>query len=170
MGIRKDFELDEYIESIFPEPDETRIYDLSDVILDPNNVDAKYTLGLGTWDTLRRHKAHHESIGQGFGYGLIEPPFDGKITRTISARYHKDGAEILIDQGEGNRPRRLTPLEACKIQGFPEKCHKFFNGIEKQPVSDTQAYRQFGNSVAVPVVTAIAKNMVNFLKKRKVIR
>ena len=138
--------------------------DLSE-ILEPQ-VPEKYTLGPGTWRTLERHKAHHESKGQGFGYGLIKPPFKGKTTRTISARYHKDGAEILINQ-EGKRPRRLTPLECSRLMGFPKWCQSFYtrNNDSKQPVSDTQAYRQFGNSVAVPVVDAIAKTIIDALAR-----
>ncbi|HGI1431039.1 TPA: DNA cytosine methyltransferase, partial [Streptococcus pyogenes] len=78
-------------------------------------------------------------------------------TNTISARYYKDGSEILIDQGEGKNPRKLTPRECARLQGFPEEF--------VIPVSDTQAYRQFGNSVAVPVVEAISKNMVEAIEK-----
>lgn len=137
-----------------------------EAVLEPS-VPEKYTLGPGTWNTLQRHKAHHAAKGQGFGYGMIEPPFKGKTTRTISARYHKDGAEILISQGEGVRPRRLTPLECSRLMGFPEWCQKFYLRKEpkKQPVSDTQAYRQFGNSVAVPVVSTIADVMVSALER-----
>jgi DNA (cytosine-5)-methyltransferase 1 len=104
-------------------------------------------------------------MGQGFGYGLIRPPFLDKVTRTLSARYHKDGAEILIEQ-EGKRPRRLTPLECCRLMGFTQKYQKYFERKTElaQPVSDTQAYRQFGNSVAVPVVAAIAKVMIKKLE------
>ena len=125
------------------------------------NVPDKYTLKEGTWTALIRHKNHHQSIGQGFGYGIIDNPFDGKITRTLSARYYKDGAEILINQ-EGKLPRRLTPLECSKLMGFPKKYQVFFERRLDipQPVSDNQAYRQFGNSVAVPVVTEIARVMV----------
>jgi DNA (cytosine-5)-methyltransferase 1 len=169
IGIRKDFELEEYIEDIFPDPPLNRIYDLSEVIDSQNEVDPKYTIGPGTWETLKRHKAFHMSIGQGFGYGLITPPFEGKTTRTISARYHKDGAEILVDQGPNKRPRKLTPLEACKIQGFPKKCYKYFNGDARLPVSDTQIYRQFGNSVAVPVIMSIANDLIKFLLLKNVI-
>jgi len=132
------------------------------------SVSPKYTLGPGTWKTLERHKLHHENKGQGFGYGLISPPFGGKKTRTLSARYHKDGAEILIDQGNGQRPRRLTPLECCRLMGYPKECQDFFDlkvNHTTQPVSDTQAYRQFGNSVVVPVVTSIAELMVKELKR-----
>jgi len=132
------------------------------------NVNSKYTLGPGTWDTLKRHKKYHEAKGNGFGYGLLKPPFKNLTTRTLSARYHKDGAEILIDQGKDKRPRRLTPLECCRLMGFPQKYQRFFDRQDNekiQPVSDTQAYRQFGNSLAVPVVTAIAKLICHDLDK-----
>lgn len=145
-----------------------KIFDLEDV-LQPS-VNPKYTLGQGTWDTLVRHKKHHQSIGQGFGYGLITNPINGTVTRTLSARYHKDGAEILIDQGRNKRPRRLTPLECCRLMGFPREYQRFFDPSDnelEQPVSDTQAYRQFGNSVSVPVVTAVARQMVDLLSSAK---
>jgi DNA (cytosine-5)-methyltransferase 1 len=140
---QRDFELDEILET---------------------NVPDKYILGPGTWDTLVRHKAHHKEQGNGFGYGLLTPPFRGQVTRTLSARYHKDGAEILIDIGR-ERPRRLTPLECCRLMGFPEEYQKYFSrDIEiESPVSETQAYRQFGNSVVVPVVRDIARIMVKRL-------
>ncbi|UPU35264.1 DNA (cytosine-5-)-methyltransferase [Geomonas paludis] len=149
------------------------LYDLAPPVNGPDLLDVlekdvpeKYTLGPGTWNTLVRHRAHHKSLGQGFGYGLITPPFQGKITRTISARYHKDGAEILISQGEGKRPRRLTPLECSRLMGFPPDFQKLYNRKADSipPVSDTQAYRQFGNSVAVPVVEAIAKLITGRLR------
>ena len=168
IGIRKDFNLLESLNEVFPEPPEVRPIDLSHVIIKNGDVNSKYTLGIGTWDTLVRHKEYHASIGQGFGYGIIRPPYNGKVTRTISARYHKDGAEILIHQNDKPRPRRLTPLEACRLQGFPTKCEEYFYGTINQPVSDTQAYRQFGNSVAVPVVSAIAKNLANLCESSKV--
>lgn len=137
----------------FPEPPSSRI-DLTEVIW--GRVDKKYILGDRVWKTLQRHKEHHESIGNGFGYGLIKKPYKGKTTRTLSARYHKDGSEILIDRGKGKNPRRLTPLECARLQGFPDSFQEMFEPGAEQPVSDTQAYRQFGNSVAVPVVTDIA--------------
>ena len=139
--------------------------DLPEVIED--EVPNKYILGRGTWNTLKRHKKHHQSIGQGFGYGIIEKPFEGKVTRTLSARYHKDGAEILISRGGRRYPRRLTPLECSRLMGFPEEYQRFFDpGVEEysQPVSDTQAYRQFGNSVVVPVVADLARLLINELK------
>ena len=128
------------------------------------NVPEKYTLGPGTWDTLVRHKAKHEAEGNGFGYGIHHTPFKNSA-RTLSARYHKDGAEILIAQKGKKRPRRLTPLECGRLMGFPDKYLKHFdrNNDLEQPVSDTQAYRQFGNSVAVPVVQRIARKMVDRL-------
>lgn len=143
-------------------PNDARV-DLAEVI-EPS-VPEKYTLGPGTWRTLERHKAHHAAKGQGFGYGMIKAPYSGQVTRTLSARYHKDGAEILIYQ-KGKRPRRLTPLECARLMGFPSDFQKMYNRINgKQPVSDTQAYRQFGNSVAVPVVKAIASIVVRTLKE-----
>jgi DNA (cytosine-5)-methyltransferase 1 len=129
-------------------------------------VPAKYTLTEKTWATLERHKKHHAELGNGFGYGLISAPFEGKTTRTMSARYNKDGAEILINQRNiGLRPRRLTPYEVSGLMGFPEKYRCFFSRAENiiQPVSDSQAYHQFGNSVAVPLVTDIAKLIVSKL-------
>lgn len=127
-------------------------------------VPEKYTLGPGTWNTLVRHKANHEKKGNGFGYGMVKEPYSNARTRTLSARYHKDGAEILIRQNN-KRPRRLTPLECSRLMGFPEKYQKYFSNSKEfpQPVSDTQAYRQFGNSVYVPVVREVAKEMINKL-------
>jgi len=117
----------------------------------------KYTLGPGTWDTLERHKAHHKAKGNGFGYGLHKRPISkDEVTRTISARYHKDGAEILIETDEP-RPRRLTIPEAMQLQGFDPASFNF-------PVSDTQAYRQIGNSVAIPAVAETAKKIELMLR------
>ena len=127
---------------------------LSDV-LDPW-PDPKYTLTPHLWEYLKNYKAKHEAAGNGFGYGLAD--LDG-ITRTLSARYHKDGSEILIPQGKGKRPRRLTPRECARLMGFPASF--------KIPVSDTQAYRQFGNSVVVPLVTTIAKQIVTALESNE---
>ncbi len=153
----------------FPRPPKTRP-SLGKLIL--KSASEQYTLGPGTWKTLVRHKAHHARAGNGFGYGLIARPFrPGQVTRTISARYHKDGAEVLIDQPGGVRPRRLTPLECARLMGFPEEYTRYFDPTQKdfrQPVSDTQAYRQFGNSVVVPVVAAIAKAMIMLLDEKGV--
>lgn len=107
-------------------------------------VDPKYTLSDKLWTYLQNYAAKHRAAGNGFGYGIA--PIDG-ITRTISARYYKDGSEILIEQKDKN-PRRLTPRECARLQGFPDSF--------KIPVSDTQAYRQFGNSVVVPLMSDVA--------------
>ena len=112
------------------------------------NVDNRYTLSDKLWSYLQNYAAKHKAAGNGFGYGIA--PLDG-VTRTISARYYKDGSEILIAQ-EGKNPRRLTPRECARLQGFPDTF--------KIPVSDTQAYRQFGNSVVVPLMAEIAKLVV----------
>lgn len=118
---------------------------------------ANHTLGLGTWDTLLRHKAHHAKQGNGFGYGIHRFPIkNGEITRTISARYHKDGAEILVDQ-KNDRPRKLTVKEAMQLQGYDPERFLF-------PVSNTQAYKQIGNSVVVPAVHASAEFIADILR------
>lgn len=132
----------------FPSPPEDSV-PLSSIL--EQNPQAKYTLSNNLWTYLQSYAEKHRAKGNGFGYGLVSP--DG-ICRTLSARYHKDGSEILIPQ-PGNNPRRLTPRECARLQGFPE-CYKIV-------VSDTQAYRQFGNSVVVPLVTAIGKEMVKTL-------
>lgn len=116
-------------------------------ILD-KEVDNKYTLSDKLWIYLQNYAAKHKAAGNGFGYGIAA--LEG-TSRTMSARYYKDGSEILIAQ-EGKNPRRLTPRECARLQGFPENF--------KIPVSDTQAYRQFGNSVVVPLVGNIAKLIV----------
>jgi DNA (cytosine-5)-methyltransferase 1 len=116
-------------------------------ILD-KNVDDKYTLSDKLWTYLQNYAAKHKAAGNGFGYGIA--PLDG-VTRTISARYYKDGSEILIEQA-GKNPRRLTPRECARLQGFKDTF--------KIPVSDTQAYRQFGNSVVVPLMSNVAQLIV----------
>lgn len=117
-------------------------------ILEPD-VNAKYTLSDKLWTFLQNYAAKHKAKGNGFGYGM--PELDG-VTRTLSARYYKDGSEILINQGKGKNPRRLTPRECARLQGYPDSF--------KITVSDTRAYKQFGNSVVVPLVTAIAGKIV----------
>lgn len=111
-------------------------------------VDPKYTLSDHLWNYLQKYAEKHKAQGNGFGYGLVD--LNG-IARPLSPRYYKDGSEILIPQKKGN-PRRLTPRECARLQGYDDSF--------KIVVSDTQAYRQFGNSVVVPVVTEIAKQMV----------
>ncbi|MER9710725.1 DNA (cytosine-5-)-methyltransferase [Mesorhizobium sp. M0213] len=114
-------------------------------------VDPKYTLTTDLWQYLRDYKKKHTAKGNGFGYGLFGP---NDVARTLSARYYKDGSEILIDQGEGKRPRRLTPDECARLMGFAREGKEWFI-----PVSDMQAYKQFGNAVVVPVVEAVANAM-----------
>ncbi len=124
-------------------------------ILEPNVAD-KYTLSDELWKYLKSYADKHKARGNGFGFGLAEP--DG-IARTLSARYYKDGSEILVQQGGGRNPRRLTPRECARLMGFPEDF--------KIVVSDTRAYKQFGNSVVVPVVEYIAREMIKCLFMEK---
>lgn len=173
IGFRSDLGVTEdEIGTLFPTPPEQRIYELGEIITPEDEIrnlyGNTYTLGLGTWNALIRHREHHQRIGNGFGYNMITQPFDNQVTRTMSARYHKDGAEILLQQ-EGDIPRRITPLEACKLQGFPEECYRFFNGDAEQPVSNSQIYKQFGNSVAVPVLNEIAENITNFIEENHIL-
>ena len=137
------------IDFCFPEPlgVSTKVGDILS-----KSAPAKYTISDNLWAGHRRRKEEHLRKGNGFGYSLFER--SSKYTSTISARYYKDGSEILIAQN-GKNPRKLTPREAARLQGFPEDF--------KIPVSDSQAYKQFGNSVAVPVVQAIAEKMVDLL-------
>lgn len=115
-------------------------------------VSDKYTLTDHLWNYLQRYKEKHQAAGNGFGFGLVGP---GDIARTLSARYYKDGSEILVKQEDGKTPRRLTPRECARLMGFDEPQGSDFI----IPVSDTQAYRQFGNSVVVPAVKAVAEHM-----------
>lgn len=115
-------------------------------------VNQKYTLTDKLWEYLQNYAAKHKAAGNGFGFGLVGPE---NVSRTLSARYHKDGSEILIDQGEGRNPRRLTPRECARLMGYSDDF--------RIPVSDTQAYRQFGNSVAVPVFKEVARIMAPHL-------
>lgn len=120
-------------------------------ILD-TEVDPKYTLTEHLWNYLREYKKKHRLAGNGFGYSLFGPD---DVARTLSARYYKDGSEILIKQAGKRRPRRLTPRECARLMGFEKPGGTGF----RIPVSDTQAYRQFGNAVVVPVVRAVANLM-----------
>jgi DNA (cytosine-5)-methyltransferase 1 len=124
--------------------------------------DARYTLSEKLWSYLQGYKAKHQAAGNGFGFGLVNE--ESPYARTLSARYYKDGSEVLIEQGRGKRPRRLTPLECARLQGFPQEFQRLYESRETQPVSDTQAYKQFGNSVCVPVVTAVARVLVEWMQ------
>jgi DNA (cytosine-5)-methyltransferase 1 len=134
----------------FPDPQESNF--IFKDILEPK-VDDKYTLSDKLWNYLQEHARKHKAKGNGFGFGLTD--LNG-ISRTISARYYKDGSEVLIPQ-KGKNPRRLTPRECARLQGFPDK---FII-----PVSNNQAYKQFGNSVVTPLIQAVAKNIVKELSK-----
>jgi DNA (cytosine-5)-methyltransferase 1 len=114
-------------------------------------VNNKYTLTPKLWAYLQAYAEKHKAAGNGFGFGLVD---ENSVSRTLSARYYKDGSEILVSQNK-KRPRRLTPRECARLMGFPDNF--------KIPVSDTQAYRQFGNSVVVPVMEEVARVMVPFL-------
>ena len=138
--------------------------------------ESKYTLTPRLWEYLYEYSKKHKAKGNGFGYGLVNPDNPNAVCRTLSARYHKDGSEILIDRGwdqelgeqnfwdEGNqirRPRRLTPRECARLMGFDRPDgHEFII-----PVSDTQAYKQFGNSVVVPIFSAIASLMAPLIEE-----
>jgi DNA (cytosine-5)-methyltransferase 1 len=128
---------------------DTRRPVLGDIL--ESTVPEKYTLTSHLWNYLQRYKEKHQAAGNGFGYSLFGP---NDISRTLSARYYKDGSESLIAQ-TGARPRRLTPRECARLMGFDDAKGSSF----KIPVSDTQAYRQFGNAVVMPVVRAVAKVM-----------
>ncbi|RVH72548.1 DNA (cytosine-5-)-methyltransferase [Sinorhizobium meliloti] len=116
----------------------------------------KYVLSDKLWAYLQAYAQKHKAAGNGFGFGLFGP--EG-IARTLSARYHKDGSEILVSRGDGRNPRRLTPRECARLMGFDGPGESSF----RIPVSDTQAYRQFGNSVAVPAVKAVAELMKPYI-------
>jgi DNA (cytosine-5)-methyltransferase 1 len=124
--------------------DDNRFFDHRKQVVQP-----KYTLTPNLWVYLKAYAEKHRAAGNGFGFGMAYPD---SVTRTLSARYHKDGSEILVYQGSRKRPRRLTPRECARLMGFPDTF--------KIPVSDTQAYRQFGNSVVMPVMKEVARIMI----------
>jgi DNA (cytosine-5)-methyltransferase 1 len=130
-----------------PKPSTTRLGDILE-----KRVDAKYTISDRLWTSHQRRKRDHLARGNGFGFSIFDP--QSTYTSTLSARYFKDGSEILISQ-KGRNPRKLTPREAARLQGFPDTF--------KISVSDTQAYKQFGNSVPVPVIEAIGRQMLQVL-------
>lgn len=139
-------------------------------------VDSKYILTPKLWEYLYNYAKKHAAKGNGFGFGLVSPENKESVTRTLSARYHKDGSEILIDRGwdmakgetdfadeenQMHRPRRLTPRECARLMGFEKPDGRPF----RIPVSDTQSYRQFGNSVVVPVFEAVARLLEPYILK-----
>ena len=127
---------------------------LSQILLDASQVDDKYNLSTHLWTYLKNYAKKHKAAGNGFGYGLCT---GDDVARTLSARYHKDGSEILISRGGNKNPRRLTPRECARLMGYPDSF--------EIPVSDTQAYRQFGNSVVMPVVQRIAESVSESLSR-----
>ncbi len=134
----------------WPDPPARRKPKFSEVL--DEAPDPKYTLSAHLWDYLQRYAERHREKGNGFGFSLADP--EG-VSRTLSARYYKDGSEILIAQGGRRPPRRLMPRECARLMGFPEDL--------KIVVSDTQAYRQFGNAVVPPVVEAVARSIAAVL-------
>ena len=150
------FQLDDSFIFPFPEGNmkPTRVGDILE-----QNVSPKYTISDKLWEGHKKRKEKNKAAGKGFGYSLYNS--ESPYTSTISARYYKDGSEALIEQ-KGKNPRKLTPRECARLQGFPEDYII--------PVSDCRAYKQFGNSVAVPVIREIAKQMIktlNILKRNK---
>jgi DNA (cytosine-5)-methyltransferase 1 len=130
-------------------------------LVDPNYLEGSkgrvrecYTLSDKLWEYLQNYAAKHREKGNGFGFGLVTKK---DTARTLSARYYKDGSEILVDQGKKKNPRRLTPRECARLMGYPDTF--------RIPVSDTRAYKQFGNSVVVPVIGAVANLIVPLLEQ-----
>ena len=144
---RKYFDIPEDYDFQFPQPtyEKTRLGDILE-----EDVDERYTLTDAIWAGFQKRKQNNINRGAGFGYCLFDE--ESPYVSTLVARYYKDGQEILVDQGENKNPRKLTPRECARLQGFPD------NFII--PVSNMQAYKQFGNSVAVPVVRAVANRIV----------
>lgn len=163
LGVHEDFTL-RNINQLFPK----KKLKLGDIL--EKEVDKKYILTPKLWEYLFNYSIKHKAKGNGFGYGLVS---EKNITRTLSARYYKDGSEILIDRGFDpakdfnhpenitNRPRRLTPRECARLMGYDKPNGRKF----RIPVSDTQAYKQFGNSVVVPVFAAVAQLMKPRIKE-----
>lgn len=168
LDVHKGFTLRD-INKHFPE----QVPSFGEILSPENEVDGKYVLTPKLWRYLYDYAAKHKAKGNGFGFGLTGPQ---DVARTLSARYYKDGSEILVDRGwetdvafddminQGNRPRRLTPAECARLMGFDRPGESNF----KVPVSDTQAYRQFGNSVVVPVFSAVAKMMKPYILEARI--
>ncbi|WP_158784405.1 DNA cytosine methyltransferase [Pantoea sp. BAV 3049] len=174
VGFRRDLKLPTFsltsLSTLYPQK-RTPLRDL----LEPT-VDAKYILTPTLWKYLYNYARKHQAKGNGFGYGLVNPEKENGVVRTLSARYYKDGSEILIDRGwdhllgesdfdhpqnQQHRPRRLTPRECARLMGFETSGGHGF----RIPVSDTQAYRQFGNSVVVPAFGAVAKLLLPWIEQ-----
>lgn len=168
VGFREDvgFSFDHYIpndplkgpklKAILHPEDGSELPEFPYTIGSEGKVNEKYTLSDKLWSYLQNYAEKHRKKGNGFGYGLNGP---NDVARTLSARYYKDGSEILIKQ-VGKNPRRLTPRECARLMGFDNE-----GSVFKIPVSDTQAYKQFGNSVVVPLVESVAQYMLPYILK-----
>lgn len=140
-------------EEDFSFPEQKRAERSIKEILD-SNIEDKYTLSDKLWGYLQNYAEKHRAKGNGFGYGMVD--LNG-ITRTLSARYYKDGSEILVPQGDGKNPRKLSPRECARLMGYPDE-------YQLNQVSDVQAYRQCGNSVVVPLITAVSEQIIKTLQ------
>ena len=168
-GFRKDTGFD-FSQLAVPDPEDGPVMSMvlhsedgSEAVEEPpytngpkGEVNPKYTLSEKLWTYLKNYAAKHKAKGNGFGYGLVSP---NDVARTLSARYYKDGSEILVWQ-HGKRPRRLTPRECARLMGFDGPRRPRF----EIPVSDTQSYKQFGNAVVIPVVEAVAQFMLPYIR------
>lgn len=174
VGFRRDLNLPEFTLKALPALYPQQRTPLK-ALMEPE-VDSKYILTPTLWKYLYNYAKKHQAKGNGFGYGLVDPQVEKGVVRTLSARYYKDGSEILIDRGwdktmgeidfdhpenQLRRPRRLTPRECARLMGFEAPGSYRF----RIPVSDTQAYRQFGNSVVVPAFAAVAKLLQPWIEK-----
>ena len=151
------------LSSVLHPEDGSETFEEPYTIPDHSKVNEKYTITNKLWDYLRMYEKKHKAKGNGFGFGLCKRK---DVARTLSARYHKDGAEILIHQGDEKNPRRLTPRECSRLMGFDKTEESNFI----IPVSDSQAYRQFGNSVVVPVIKEIAKAMSEYIHQKDILK
>ena len=156
LGGAKDLTLKD-IKQYFPQ----RTPKVGDILEPEDVVEDKYILTPHLWSYLKGYAKKHKAAGNGFGFGMVNA--EDRSTRTLSARYYKDGSEILINRGSRKRPRRLTPRECSRLMGFDQSGGKDF----VIPVSDTQAYKQFGNSVVVPVFASVARLMKPYILAAK---
>lgn len=163
VGFRKDLTIGEGFDLGKVKPRPSQVVETLGELLDaPDAIDARYTLTDGLWEYLQAYKTKHRGNGNGFGYDLFTP--ESTYTRTLSARYYKDGSEILVAKNRSHAqkcengraiPRRLTPTECARLMGFDRPGQRDF----RIPVSDTRAYKQFGNSVVVPLFESVARHM-----------
>lgn len=155
VGFRRDLLPDDAPAFEYPEGDPNPPCRVGDILQPEDEVAAKYTLKDGTWAYLQLHKERARAKGNGFGFTAFTA--DSPRTNTISARYYKDGSEALVDRQDGRNPRRLTPRECARLQGFPEEF--------VIPVSDARAYKQFGNSVCIPMIEAVAGAELAYMRE-----